>query len=240
MQIPPPPSPNPNAAPPNQSFTIGILLAEGWSCGPLSTNAWLLSDSGARQMLLIDPAIQSQAALARARHLGGQGFEMIAIWNTHGHFDHVYDNALWKSAFEAPLALHSDDAFFLEHLREQSLWFGLPAPEEVAPNQDWKGTESAQFSGRQVQVLHTPGHSPGSVSFYFEAENLLICGDVLFQNSVGRTDLPQSSAQDLKSSLQVLVALPPETLVLPGHGPATTIGEELQHNPILKELGVSG
>ena len=218
----------------------GALLIEGWSCGPLATNAFLLRDDAAHQMLLIDPAIQGDAPLARALELREQGFELAAIWNTHGHFDHVYDNARWKSAFQAPLSLHSDDAFFLEHLREQSLWFGLPAPEAAAPDRDWKGVQQAEFAGRQVQILHTPGHSPGSVSFYFPSEKLLLCGDVLFKGSVGRTDLPGCSVEALKSSLQVLAALDPETLVLPGHGEPTTIGDELKSNPILRELGISG
>lgn len=239
MQIPPSTRPSSQTPSSDQSVQRGTLLIEGWSCGPLATNAYLLSDGQARQMLLIDPAIQGDAVLARATELREQGFELSAIWNTHGHFDHVYDNARWKSAFDAPISLHSDDAFFLEHLREQSLWFGLPAPEPAAPDRDWKGVTQIEFAGRAVQVLHTPGHSPGSVSFHFAQEKLLLCGDVLFCGSVGRTDLPGCSPEALKSSLQVLAALPSETLVLPGHGEATTIGDELRSNPILHELGIS-
>ncbi len=191
-------------------------------------------------MLLVDPAVNSDGALARARQLQAQGLELSSIWNTHGHFDHVYDNARWEAAFPVPLWLHSDDAFFLGFLREQSLWFGLAAPEVAAPDRDWKGVSRAEFAGRAVQVLHTPGHSPGSVSFYLAQQEVLLCGDVLFKGSVGRTDLLESDAEALKRSLQVLAALPPSTRVLCGHGPSTTIAAELQSNPFLQDLGDGG
>ncbi len=238
MQLPPlSSSPNSRLTEPKERFQIGALRIESWVCGPLATNAFLLSDSSALQMLLVDPAIESHEAFARAQELQAQGLGLGAIWNTHGHFDHVYDNARWKAAFPSQLWLHSEDAFLLDFLREQSLWFGLSAPEEAQPDRDWKGLSRTEFAGRQVQVLATPGHSPGSVSFYFSGEKMLLCGDVLFKGSVGRTDLPGSDAATLKASLQVLAALPPETLVLCGHGPSTTIGDELQHNPFLQELG---
>jgi glyoxylase-like metal-dependent hydrolase (beta-lactamase superfamily II) len=222
-------------------FESGSLRVEGWECGPLATNAWLLHDVEARRALIIDPAIHSEAALKRALELCAAGFGFDAIWNTHGHFDHVYDNARWKAALPAPapLWLHSGDAFFLEHLREQSLWFGLPAPESATPDRDWNGVARTQWAGRGVQVLHTPGHSPGSVSFLFAAEEILISGDVLFQNSIGRADLPGADPQVLARSLQVLAALPPQTRVLPGHGEPTTIGQELQDNPYLRGLSAT-
>jgi glyoxylase-like metal-dependent hydrolase (beta-lactamase superfamily II) len=212
------------------------LHVESWVGGPLSNNIYLLWDEASGQAVLIDPSIESEPARERLRALEQNGVRLQAIWNTHGHFDHIYDNARWKQEYSVPLLMHSADEFLLEYLREQSLWFGLEAPATVRPDADLNGVDELHVGEYSARVLHTPGHSPGSVAFWFPEEKLCISGDVLFQGSVGRTDLPGASTAELAESLRRLSALPPDTRILPGHGAATTIAAELASNPHCRKL----
>lgn len=202
----------------------------------MPNNLYLLIDDEAREAVVVDPSIESETALKRMRELQAQGVKLTAIWNTHGHFDHVYDNAAWKSEFAVPLGMHPADLFWTQRLREQALWFGLPAPETVAPDFSFEDGQIVRVGTHAARVLHTPGHSPGSVSFWFEDENVCISGDVLFRGSVGRTDLPGCSDEELKSSLKRLSELAPQTRVLSGHGDETTIELEMKTNPFCRDL----
>lgn len=204
------------------------------NCGPLATNAYLLHETDANVLVIVDPATGADELLARARSLVAEGAHFAAIWNTHGHFDHVYDNALWKSEFKAPLLAHPADAFFLEHLREQSLWFGLPAPEVVQADAELHEGDTLEIGTEKARVWELPGHSPGSVAFDFGG--FWIVGDVLFQGSVGRTDLPGGSARVLANSIERLWQLPDATVILPGHGESTSIGAEKQSNEVARQL----
>ena len=204
----------------------------GAACGPLETNAYLLRHGN--HAVLIDPAIDSGVLLDQMRQWQSEGVQLQAIWNTHGHFDHVYDNARWKVAFPVPLLAHPLDEFFLEHLREQAIWFGLPAPDVVVPDAHFEANQILQLGELQARVLHLPGHSPGSVAFDFGA--FIFGGDVLFQGSVGRTDLPASSTKDLANSLEILWQLPDETVIFPGHGPHFRLGDEKKSNFIARQI----
>lgn len=210
------------------------LHLETFVCGPLETNAYLLLDKEARQAVVIDPSIESDAALQTARKWRDQGIQFTAIWNTHGHFDHVYDNARWKREFDIPIHLHPADAVFLEHLREQALWFGLPAPEIALPDAALTAGQTLEIGTHRATVVELPGHSPGSVGFDFG--DFIVSGDVLFAASVGRTDLPGCSETQLAASLRTLFALAPHTVVWPGHGPRTTIGEEQRSNATARQI----
>jgi glyoxylase-like metal-dependent hydrolase (beta-lactamase superfamily II) len=209
------------------------LRIETFVAGPLVNNIYLLHDDEAGACVLIDPSIDSEAALAAAQSSPNA---LAAIWNTHGHFDHIYDNARWKSAFDVPLWAHRGDEYFLEHLAEMALWFGLPAPGTVAPDSLFHNGDEMRVGNHVARVLYTPGHSPGSVSFHFAAEAVCISGDVIFRGSAGRTDLPLCSREELDRSLALIAALPPETRLLPGHGEATTVGAELADNPFIRHL----
>jgi hydroxyacylglutathione hydrolase len=216
--------------------TTGGLHVEAVVCGPLETNLYLLLDPVSKEAVVIDPSIETDAALQRAQEWRANGVHLEAIWNTHGHFDHVYDNARWKSEFGVPIYAHPADAFFLEHLREQAMWFGLPAP-EIAPADFAIDAQKSLTVGRfSAQILELPGHSPGSVGFYFASEAVCIAGDVLFAGSVGRTDLPGCSEAALATSVRTLYALPPQTQVLPGHGEKTTVQAEMNRNPVARDL----
>jgi glyoxylase-like metal-dependent hydrolase (beta-lactamase superfamily II) len=218
------------------------LRIQTFTAGPLSNNIYLLTDDESHESVIIDPSIDSDIALTAVR--ANPSAPLQAVWNTHGHFDHIYDNAKWKRAFNVPLLAHAGDEYFLENLGDMSVWFGLPVPESVAPDQLLEGGQTVRVGRHEASVLYTPGHSPGSISFYFAesggAESgVCISGDVLFRGSVGRTDLPGCSTEELNESLRLLATLPTATRILPGHGPETTVGEELQTNPFYHALQAS-
>lgn len=215
----------------------GVLKIETFIVGPMPNNLYLVIDDEAREVVVIDPSLGSDAARQRVRELQQNGFKLVGAWNTHGHFDHVHDNALWHAEFAMPLLMHSADNYFLEHLREQSLWLGFPAPDLVMPSGELEDGQELRIGNHVVRVLATPGHSPGSVSFLFEdfpGDPLCVSGDVLFHGSAGRTDLPLCSREELDESLRLLLQLPPQTRILSGHGDATTIGEEMRNNPFCR------
>lgn len=213
------------------------LQFETFNIGPMDNNLYMVIDEDAKEFVVIDPSLESDPAVERAEALISAGYRFVAIWNTHGHFDHVYDNARWKAAFGAPLYAHPDDGFFLEHLREQAIWFGFPQPEVAKPDFAIEPeTEQLKVGGYAPQVISIPGHSPGSVGFYFREAHVCIAGDVLFAGSVGRADLPGASEARLASSVRRLLHLPAETRILPGHGPETTVAAELATNDVAKDL----
>jgi len=212
-----------------------MLHIETFVVGPLPNNLYLLHDDIARQAVIIDPSIGSAAAVQQMKSLRNSGVLLSAIWNTHGHFDHVYDNALWKHEFDVPLVMHADDNFLLERLMQQAMWFGMESTERVVPDAAFHDGQIVRVGSHAARVIHTPGHSPGSVSFYFENDGVCVSGDVLFRGSVGRTDLPGCAPDELQISLRKLAALPAATRILSGHGDETTIEHELAHNPYLRQ-----
>lgn len=213
------------------------LHLESFSIGPMDNNLYLLRDDVSRALVVVDPSLSSDIALDRVRQLQGEGYTLTAIWNTHGHFDHVYENARWKQEFKVPLLAHPADNFFLEHLKDQAIWFGFEPPQVVLPDAPIiVGEGSLSVGSFAPKVLHLPGHSPGSVAFYFVQHNWCIVGDVLFSGSVGRTDLPGCSAAELAASLRQVWLLPPQTQIFPGHGPATILEQEQNSNAVAKQL----
>ena len=198
----------------------------------METNAFLLWQNN--EAVIIDPSIDADQLLGKMRELQSAGVKLIAIWNTHGHIDHVYDNARWKSEWDAPIFCHQSDHFFLEHLREQSLWFGLPQPQVVQPDELLEEGQTLQVGDLSVQVIELPGHSPGSVAFGFDDH--LISGDVIFRNSYGRVDLPGADAKTLARSLERVLKLPPQTRILCGHGEFTGVQDEADSNAAAREL----
>ena len=198
----------------------------------METNSFLLWQN--REAVIIDPSIGADQLLQKMRDLKVQGIELVGIWNTHGHIDHVYDNALWKAEFGAPIYCHAADHFFLEHLREQSLWFGLAEPEVVQPDELLHEGQTLKVGDLSVQVIELPGHSPGSVAFQFD--DCLISGDVIFRNSYGRVDLPGADASQLARSLHRVLEMAPQTQILCGHGEATKVHDEAKTNAAARDL----
>ncbi len=198
----------------------------------METNSFLLWQN--REAVIIDPSIDADQLLQKMRELRDDGVQLTAIWNTHGHIDHVYDNALWKAEFGAPIYCHAADHFFLEHLREQSLWFGLAEPEVAQPDELLREGQTLKVGDLEVQVIELPGHSPGSVAFAFDDH--LISGDVIFQNSYGRVDLPGADAPALARSLGRVLQMAPQTQILCGHGEMTSVEIEAKSNAAARDL----
>ena len=198
----------------------------------METNSFLLWQN--REAVIIDPSIGADQLLQKMRELRNEGVKLIGIWNTHGHIDHVYDNAVWKAEFGAPIYCHQADHFFLEHLREQSLWFGLAEPEVVQPDERLREGQTLQVGDLTVKVIELPGHSPGSVAFAFDDH--LMSGDVIFRDSYGRVDLPGADAKALAHSLRRVLALAPQTQILCGHGEMTNVETEAKSNAAARDL----
>jgi len=202
--------------------------------GPMRTNSYLLHETQSNALVIVDPSIGADELFSRARQLVANSAHFEGIWNTHGHIDHIYDNARWKAEYTAPILAHAGDSYFFEHLREQSFWFGLDAPETAPVDGELREGQTLSLGGEAVQIWHLPGHSPGSVAFGFN--DFWIVGDVLFAQSVGRIDLPGGDSRVLADSIARLWTLPDTTRVLSGHGEETTIGREKEGNAVAHNL----
>jgi hydroxyacylglutathione hydrolase len=199
--------------------------------GPLQCNCSVIGDETTREAMVIDPGDDIEDVLAIVRQYK---LEVKQIVITHAHIDHVGGAMKLRAQTGAPILLNQNDYALLKMLDVQASWLGMPAPDKVAIEASIADGETLQTGGLTANVLHTPGHTEGSVCLYFPAEKLLIAGDTLFARSIGRTDLPGGSFEKIIRSLhdRVLI-LPDETVVIPGHGPRTTIGEEREENPFL-------
>jgi len=197
--------------------------------GPLQSNSYLLADEVTREAALFDPGMESEPV---ADVLARERLTVTAIINTHGHFDHVFGNAYFKAKTGAPLLMHRADLDLVKRLEEQSLYFGFRATPSPPPDRFLEEGDEVRVGGIRLRVLHTPGHSPGGICLV--TDGTAFVGDTLFAGSIGRTDLPGGSAETLLTSIrEKLLTLPDDTVIYPGHGPATTIGHERRHNPFL-------
>jgi hydroxyacylglutathione hydrolase len=206
---------------PNTEYrTMEIYAHTG---GPVDTNGYLLVDEVSRQALAIDAP--EGAAAAFARRAEEDGLQVVLLVLTHGHWDHIFDALFFQRAFGCPIAIHPADAFMLQV--PQTELFGLPfsIPAFVADQTIEEG-QRLDVGEMDLTVLHTPGHSPGGVCLHEASRRVLFAGDTLFQGSYGRLDLPGSDPAAMPASLLRLAALPEDTTVYSGHGPATTIGAE--------------
>lgn len=190
--------------------------------GPWETNAYLVWDGRSPDALVLDPGMGAAAPLME--RCAANGIRVHLIANSHGHLDHMFDNAPLVRASGAPLAIHPDDAYRLDGSNS----YGFEIEPSVATRELREG-EQVRIGDLVLDVLHTPGHTEGSVCLYEERRELLLSGDVLFAGSYGRTDLPGGNDAEMVASLARLVReIPAGTRVLPGHGPETTMGRE-QH-----------
>ncbi len=214
----------------------GITI-RGFTLGPWQTNCYVVSSpSGDGQppaCWLIDASFTPGRMIAQIRDAG---LHPTLLLLTHAHLDHIAGVAECCSAFSPlPVAIHADESRWLSDPElNLSMLTGLPT---TAPGPDRLLADDQVLSlGRHdCRVLHVPGHSPGSVAFHFPGPNIVIAGDALFRESVGRTDFPNASPHVLERSIRTrLYTLPSETLVLPGHGPSTTIAHEMKHNPFVR------
>jgi hydroxyacylglutathione hydrolase len=200
--------------------------------GPLQCNCSIIGDETTREAMVIDPGDQIEGIL---RIVEQHGLQVKQIVITHAHIDHVGGAMKLKQRTGAPILLNQNDQALLKMVDVQATWVGMRPPGQIVVDQGLADADRIHAGSLEATVMHTPGHTEGSICLYFPAERKLIAGDTLFAGSIGRTDLPGGSFEKIMDSLhgQVL-ALPDDTIVIPGHGPATTIGEERETNPFLK------
>ena len=209
------------------------MIHEILPVGPLQCNCSVIGDESTREAMVIDPGddIEQVMALVRKHQL-----QVKHIVITHAHIDHVGGAMKMRAATGAPILLNQNDYALLKMLDVQAAWIGVPPPGVVEIDQSVGPADIVKAGSHTAQVLHTPGHTEGSICLYFAAEQKLIAGDTLFAGSIGRTDLPGGSYTKILDSLHDRVlALPDETVVVPGHGPLTTIREERDSNPFLQK-----
>jgi glyoxylase-like metal-dependent hydrolase (beta-lactamase superfamily II) len=197
--------------------------------GQFAENCYLLGDRETREAVIVDPGEEPGLFLAE---LNTRAWSLSAIWLTHGHLDHIMGVRAIHEATGAPIHLHTLDRPLYDALPQQGEWLGLRLETPPEPGHEWEEGEFARVGRHSLTVRHTPGHSPGSVSFI--GKGVVIGGDVLFNGSIGRTDLPGGDAGTLLNTIQsIFLALPDSTIVYSGHGPETTIGVERMTNPFL-------
>jgi len=204
------------------------MLVRGFSVGPLEENSWLVVDDVAREAVLVDPGDEADRLL---KALDDSGATLIAIWLTHAHFDHVGAVAAIKRVHDVPVYLHPLDLPLFGFAAPSAARWGLSIEQPPPPDRTLAEGDTVRVGALAFSVMHAPGHAPGHVVFH--GHGVALSGDCLFAGSIGRSDLPFCNPAHLAASLERLAALPPDTVVHPGHGPSTTIGVELETNPFL-------
>ncbi len=208
------------------------MIHEILPVGILQCNCSIFGDEQSHEAVVIDPGDEIEKILAiLAKHQ----LKVKAIIITHAHIDHIGGAQKLKAATGAPVYMNANDQALSEHLDIQAAWLGMATPERAKIDVDAREGEKVTLGPAEFQVLHTPGHTQGSISLWIPAENKLVAGDTLFLDSIGRTDLPGGDyEQILRSIHDKLLPLDDTTAVIPGHGPNTTIGRERARNPFLQ------
>ena len=208
------------------------MILETFPVGPLQCNCTILGDEAAGEAIVIDPGEEIDRIHRRLQALG---LRLKQILITHGHIDHVGGALRLRQLTGAPVLMNEADLEQLDLMDKQAAWLGVATPETAPPDESLSDGRTVGIENYQAKVLHTPGHTQGSVCLHFAPLNLLIAGDTLFAGSIGRTDLPGGNTAQILDSIHArLLALPDATNVIPGHGPATTIAHERRGNPYLR------
>lgn len=208
------------------------MILETFPVGPLQCNCTILGDEQTGEAIVIDPGEEIGRIQKR---LAAHGLKLKQILVTHGHIDHIGGALKLKRLTGAPIYLNEGDLEQLGMMEMQAGWLGVETPETAPPDETLADGMTVGLSGYPASVLHTPGHTQGSVCLHFAPLKLLVAGDTLFAGSIGRTDLPGGNPDQIIDSIQSrLLPLPNETKVIPGHGPASTIGAERRGNPFLR------
>lgn len=208
------------------------MIRETFPVGPLQCNCTLLGDEKAGEAIVIDPGDEIGRIQRRLTELG---LKLKQILITHAHIDHVGGAVKLKKLTGAPILLNENDLPLLKMMDMQAGGLGIEAPEVAPPDASLAEGLTVGLERYPAQVIHTPGHTQGSVCLHFAPLKMVIAGDTLFAGSIGRTDLPGGNGRQIIESIHSkLLTLPDETQVIPGHGPATTIGSEREANPFLR------
>lgn len=212
-----------------------MLHLASFTFNPFSENTYIIyNETG--DAWIVDPGMYHAAEVTELTDfLKEKQLVLRAIINTHTHIDHIFGVPALKNKFGIPFHMHEADLPVLEGARGSAMLFGFDFPEKPEPDGFIPHGEKWKLGEDELDVLFVPGHSPGSIAFYYQPGGWLISGDALFNGSIGRTDLPGGHHETLISTIKNnLFPLPDETTVYPGHGPATTIGQEKKTNPFLQ------
>ncbi len=208
------------------------IIIESLTVGPIQTNVYVVGCRETGQGAIVDAGGNPDGLLGLAEE---HGLEIDKILQTHAHIDHVAAIPEIKESTGAPIFLHPHDLQLWQAAPQQGQMFGIPVEPLPAADEELYDGQIIELGMLRAEVMLLPGHSPGSVAFYFADQSVVLSGDVLFAGSIGRVDLPGSDRSAMKASLERISGLPDDTRVLSGHGPATSIGREKQMNPFLKQ-----
>jgi glyoxylase-like metal-dependent hydrolase (beta-lactamase superfamily II) len=205
------------------------MIFDSLEVGPLGVNCFILGCEETREGVIIDAGGDAQRIIAAVTRLN---LKIIHLINTHGHFDHIGANRAVMEQFGADLLIHANDSAMLSRAAEVARAYRIPGENSPEADKFLSDGMEITFGKYRMTVLHTPGHTQGGCCLYIETEKKLISGDTLFAESIGRTDLPGGSHEQLLESIRTrLFPLPDDVVVYPGHGPETTIAHEKNHNP---------
>lgn len=212
-----------------------MLRIQTFEVNPLHENCYVINDETKECVIIDCGALTETEQNAVIAYINEEGLKPIHNLGTHGHLDHHFGDAAILSAFNLQPEVAEGDKVLMQHPREAALqMLGMDLNIDLpAGNLKLTENEDVKFGSHTFKIIRTPGHSPGSVSFYCAEENVLFTGDTLFKGSIGRTDFPGGSMFQIISSLRELAQLLDKTIVYPGHGPQTSIGFELAHNPYM-------
>lgn len=213
-----------------------MLKIKSFTFSPIQENTYLLYNE-LKQCIIIDPGCYfDEEKQALKDFITQQELAPVMLLNTHCHLDHVFGNKYVSDTYQLDLQIHEKEQVVLSFAPTSGLMYNLPFDNYSGPISFLKEGQTIQLGQDELQIIEAPGHSPGSICFYCAKQHFLIGGDVLFQRSIGRTDLPMGDHDALIRNIKTkLMILPGETVVYSGHGPATTIGEEKLYNPYLND-----
>ena len=209
------------------------MIHEILPVGMLQCNCSVYGDETTKEAMVIDPGDNVDEILTI---VDWHGLTVKAIVITHAHIDHIGGAEKLKKATGAPVYMNENDAGLADHLEVQAQWLGVATPARPDVDSPARDGDTLRVGSTEAHVMHTPGHTPGSICLFMPADNKLIAGDTLFRDSIGRTDLPGGDGRQILQSIHTkLLTLPEETVVIPGHGETTTIGREKTHNWFLRQ-----
>ena len=214
-----------------------MITVKRFTCNVLAENCYVVSDESHEAVIIDCGVMYQEEGIAITQYIRDNGLHPLHLLCTHGHFDHCMGNGLIYREFGLKPEAHTGDQFLMETMQQQTTdILGVALPMEVPPVGRYLTDKDAiTFGSHTLRILHTPGHTPGGVTYYCKEEGIAFSGDTLFRMSIGRTDFDGGSYEQIVHSLrEVLGVLPPDTKVYPGHGPETTIADEIRYNPYMK------
>jgi glyoxylase-like metal-dependent hydrolase (beta-lactamase superfamily II) len=213
-----------------------MIQIKSFVFNPFQENTYVLFDES-KEAIIIDPGcFEKHEQQELKAFIVNEGLKVVSIYNTHCHIDHVLGNYFCKEEFKAPLRIPEKEVEIYKSVKAYSANFGINNYTEVEPDQLINEQEKIEFGNSTLEILFIPGHAPGHLVFFNKAESVCIVGDVIFQRSIGRTDLPGGDHNTLINGIKnVLFTLEDKMVLYPGHGPQTSIGEEKKYNPFVGE-----